>query len=227
MGLSWKKSLLPFLIGLTAILYIFFIPEEPLALKIIFKLLPMMLIILYAYRRLAVKPSAARRLILIGLFFCMLGDAFIAVSFIAGLGAFLIGHLFYLSGFFKSSRSSMIRLASIIPIALYTLFFGRQLLASLLNSGNDALMIPVIAYILIISLMALSSILTGNKWASIGSILFVISDSILSWNLFVSDISYSDALIMGTYYTAQFLIATSIATLGAHSSPGMESKYSI
>ncbi|UOE53394.1 lysoplasmalogenase [Bacillus sp. CMF12] len=213
-----KNLLIPILIGLMAVLYIFIVPPEPLAIKITFKLIPMVLIIVYAYRRLAASPAPALRLVVIGLFFCMLGDGFIAVSFAAGLGAFLVGHLFYLTGFLKMSRMTKLRLAAIIPIGFYSLIIGSQLIASLSEEGNDALVIPVFAYMLVISLMALSAILSGNKRAIAGSILFVISDSILSWNMFVSDIVYSDVFIMITYYSAQFLIAESLTSFGE--SPG-------
>ncbi|WP_264737605.1 lysoplasmalogenase [Cytobacillus firmus] len=209
-----KNLLIPILFGLMAFLYIFIVPPEPLAIKITFKLIPMALIIIYAVLKLPASPSPALRLVVIGLFFCMLGDGFIAVSFVAGLGAFLVGHLFYLTGFLKMSRMTKLRLAAIIPIGFYSLIIGSQLIASLSEEGNDALVIPVIAYMLVISFMALSAILTGKKRAIAGSILFVISDSILSWNMFVSDIVYSDVFIMTTYYSAQFLIASSLTALG-------------
>ncbi|MNH46089.1 YhhN-like protein [compost metagenome] len=51
----------------------------------------------------------------------------------------------------------------------------------------------------------------------IGAILFTISDSVLSWNMFVSDITHSGIYIMTTYYSAQFCIAYSLKTLGAQS----------
>jgi alkenylglycerophosphocholine hydrolase len=209
-----NKWMLPILIGIMAALYIWIIPTEPLALKIVFKLIPMLLIIFYAFRQLPAKPAPAMRLIVIGLFFCMLGDGFIAVSFVAGLGSFLIGHVFYLMGFIKMSSMNKIRFAALLPIALYSFFIGRQLISPLQTEGNAGLVIPVVAYMLVISLMALTAILTGNLWATAGSILFVISDSILSWNMFVSAIPYSDVLIMTTYYSAQFLIAGSLASLG-------------
>lgn len=209
-----NKWILPTLIGIMAVLYIFIIPSEPFVLKIIFKLIPMLLIILYAFRQLPKRPAPAMRLIVIGLFFCMLGDGFIAVSFVAGLGAFLVGHVFYLMGFIKMSRINKTRLAALLPIGLYSFIIGRQLITALQTEGNDGLVIPVVAYMLVISLMALTAILTGNLWATAGSILFVISDSILSWNMFVSAIPYSDVLIMTTYYLAQFLIAGSLASLG-------------
>lgn len=208
-----KNLLLPLLIGLTAVIYIFFIPEEPLALKIIFKLIPMVLIIIYAYKQLPTKTLPTHRLLCIGLFFCILGDAFIAVSFVAGLGAFLIGHLFYLSGFLRVMNVNRRRLMSILPITFYSFIFAPKLISSLLVDGNQILIIPVLFYILAISLMAISAILTGNIRAIFGSILFVISDSILSWNMFVSEISYSGIFIMATYYTAQFLIASSLSNL--------------
>ncbi|URT68910.1 lysoplasmalogenase [Cytobacillus firmus] len=209
-----NNRLVPILIGLMAILYIFIVPSEPLAIKVTFKLIPMGLIIFYAWQKLPASAGPPLRLIVIGLFFCMLGDGFIAVSFVAGLGAFLVGHLFYLTGFLKMSRMTKFRISAIIPIGLYSLIIGSQLVASLSGAGNVALVIPVMAYMLVISLMALSAILTGNRLAIAGSILFVISDSILSWNMFVSDIVYSDVLIMTTYYSAQFLIARSLATIG-------------
>lgn len=209
-----KNLLIPILIGLMAFLYIFIIPQEPLAMKVVFKLIPMALIIIYAFRKLPASPSPALRLVIIGLFFCMLGDGFIAVSFVAGLGAFLVGHLFYLTGFLKMADITKLRLAAIIPIGLYSWLIGRQLIASIAAEGIGMLMMPVIAYMLVISIMALSAILTGSKWAIAGSLLFVISDSILSWNMFVSGVFYSDVFIMTTYYSAQFLIACSLSSFG-------------
>lgn len=109
--ISLKKLLIPFLIGLMAFLYIFIVPHEPLAVKITFKLIPMALIIIYAFRHLPHSPTPAMRLVMTGLFFCMLGDGVIAVTFTAGLGAFLVGHLFYLSGFLKLAQTTKRRLA--------------------------------------------------------------------------------------------------------------------
>ncbi|TMU87228.1 lysoplasmalogenase [Bacillus sp. BHET2] len=206
----FKRGLLPMLIGLMSVLYIFFIPPDPVALKVAFKLIPMLLIILYAVRKLPAKPSLSMQLIIVGLFICMVGDGLIAFSFVAGLGAFLLGHLIYVTGFLRMFSSNKVRLMAILPIALYSFFIGRQLIASLLVEGNDGLVIPVIAYMLVISVMAFSAIQTGNKLATAGSILFVISDSILSWNMFVSAIPYGDIFIMATYYSAQFLIANSV-----------------
>lgn len=204
-----KIPWLPILILLSALLYIFIIPDSPYTVKILFKLIPMLLIIRYAYLQFPLEKSLTPWLILMGLIFCMLGDGLLR-WFVVGLSAFLIGHLFYLAGFLGMRRFSKVRLLMILPLALYGFVIGGEIIASLQRDGNNAIIIPVLIYIIVISLMAWAAIMTGNKWAIIGSLLFVLSDSILSWNMFVSNVTFSGPLIMTTYYTAQFLIAHSM-----------------
>lgn len=203
------KKWLPVGILLMGLLYIFFIPEEPLAIKIFFKIIPMILILFYAYIKSAERMNRYQLLVLIGLFFCMLGDGLL-IWFIVGLSAFLIGHLFYISAFLNNWRFSWLRLASILPIAAYSIWIGREIVLSLVAKGESSLIFPVICYIIVISLMGWTAIMTGNAPTIIGGLLFVISDSLLSWNLFIEDITFSGPMIMLTYYTAQYLIATSI-----------------
>jgi uncharacterized membrane protein YhhN len=210
--MTLKKYWLPVLILFMSVLYIFIIPKDPFAVKVLFKLIPMWLIIYYAYLQAPAKKLLTHWLLLIGLFFCMLGDGLL-VWFVVGLSAFLIGHLFYFAGFLSTWNFSKIGFSTIVPIAIYGFLIGKEIISALTLDGNDALVLPVLFYIIVISLMAWSAFMTGNKWAIVGSILFVISDSILSWNMFVSDIPYSGILIMTTYYSAQFLIASSIRSI--------------
>ncbi|MEC5423925.1 lysoplasmalogenase [Virgibacillus sp. C22-A2] len=200
---------LPMLILVMSLLYIFIVPPEPFIFKLFFKLIPMTMIILYAVRQSPKKKSLTHWLIIIGLFFSIIGDGTLH-WFVVGLTAFLIGHLFYTVGFLTQWKFSMIRFGMILPIGVYGFYIGRELLASLNSTGNEGLMIPVLLYIITISLMAWSAIMTGNKWATLGSLLFVVSDSILAWNMFVAPVNFSGELIMITYYSAQFLIAHSL-----------------
>jgi alkenylglycerophosphocholine hydrolase len=203
------KKYLPIAILLFGIFYIFLTPSEPVILKIFFKLIPMWLILYYAYSHSPIQSSKYRTLILMGLFFCMIGDGTL-IWFVIGLSAFLIGHLFYTAGFITGWKYSHLRMASIIPIITYAIIMCSNLVNALTDKGQNSLIIPVIAYTVAISTMVFTAIMTGNKWAVFGSILFIISDSILSWDLFVHSIQYSNELIMITYYSAQFLIARSI-----------------
>jgi len=204
-----KSYALPALIALTGLLYIFAIPSEPEAVKLLFKLIPMALIIAYAYRLSADFRKRYHWLVLSGLFFCAIGDGTLR-WFVFGLSAFLIGHLFYLTAFFGRWRFSKLGLAAALPIAIFAAVMGSQLVQALTDSGKTDLIVPVLAYVAVISTMGWSAIMTGNRTAIAGSLLFMVSDSILSWNMFVSDVPYSGPLIMLTYYSAQFLIATSL-----------------
>ncbi|WP_318152649.1 lysoplasmalogenase [Paenibacillus terricola] len=205
-------SLLPWLILLMSTLYIFVIPADPHAVKLLFKIIPMLLIITYTFLHFPQKSKRLQWATLIGLVFCMFGDGLLD-WFVVGLSAFLIGHLCYMTGFFGEWRFSAWRLASIVPIAIYAAYMGTQLVQALQDDDKNGLVIPVIAYITVIALMAWSAIMTGRLWATIGSLLFLASDSILSWNLFVSDITYAGTLIMTTYYAAQYCIARNVAVM--------------
>lgn len=212
------KRWLPIAILLTSVLYIFgFVPEQQ-PFKVIFKLIPMFLILYSAYSSLPVQKTRTQWLLLSGLFFGMLGDFLIMFWFTFGLGAFLIGHLLYISGFIRHWRSSWLRLATVLPIAVYSIVMGSQLLSSLNEQGDSALGLPVLFYVIVISVMGWSAIMTRNPLAILGSLLFLVSDSILSWDLFVSEIPYSGVWIMTTYYGAQYLIANSMPTLESRDS---------
>jgi Predicted membrane protein len=202
-------SLLPWLILLMSVLYIFIIPADPHAVKLLFKIIPMLLIITYTFLHIPQNSKRLHWATFIGLIFCMCGDGLLD-WFVVGLSAFLIGHLCYMTGFFSEWRFSAWRLASIVPIAVYAAYMGTQLVQALQDDDKGGLIIPVIAYITVIAVMTWSAIMTGRLWATIGSLLFLASDSILSWNLFVSDITYSGILIMSTYYAAQYCISRNV-----------------
>ncbi|KWW21045.1 hypothetical protein AS888_15615 [Peribacillus simplex] len=199
---------LPAAILITGLAYIFVIPEEPLLLKISCKVIPMLLILLYASKK-GGRGNRYQIPILLGLFFCLIGDGLL-IWFLIGLSAFLIGHLFYIAAFLKSWNFSWLRFATILPIAAYSTVICRQIILSLIETGENGLIIPVIGYVTVISLMGWTAMMTRNAVAIIGGMLFVISDSILAWNKFIDVIAFSGPLIMLTYYAAQFFIAASI-----------------
>ncbi|WP_136604381.1 lysoplasmalogenase [Paenibacillus dokdonensis] len=211
------KRLLPIIILIMGLLYIFLLHS------MLFKLIPMCLILIYAYLRMPAFKKGYALLVLPGLFFCMLGDGLLH-WFLIGLSAFLIGHLFYLSAFITRWRFSFIRLFSVVPIACFAGFMGWRLLQGLENGGNAGMAVPVLMYLIVISLMGFFAVMSGNLSASFGALLFIASDSILSWNMFISDISHSGVLIMTTYYAAQFLIASSVRNKPAFSDLGNEKR---
>ncbi len=204
-----RRHWVPAAIVLTAVFYIGFAPGDPLWLSLAFKVLPMVLIIGYAITLLPAGRDRVHTFIVIGLGFCAIGDVTLH-WFLVGLTAFLLGHIWYLAGFLTRARVTSARVASALPLAGVGVAIGMPLLSAIQGAGDTHLLLPVAGYIVVILAMAWAALLTGNRWAIVGSLLFVTSDAILSWNMFVADVTYSGLLIMATYYSAQFCIARSV-----------------
>ena len=87
------------------------------------------------------------------------------------------------------------------------------LLAGNTRELHFALLIPVIAYALVLGAMAISAILAdlGNPLAAIGALCFVASDAMLAISKFRSPFPGHEPLIWITYYLAQLFIFLGVA----------------
>jgi len=129
--------------------------------------------------------------------------------FMFGLGAFLIAHLFYIFCFRKYRFTGpTIKWYVILPILAYS---GCLLIYIIPNL--DDMLVPVIAYAIVITVMAIAALLRKGRttdysfyFTFIGALLFVISDSLIAVNKFVESIPNGSLLIMITYIMAQYLI---------------------
>jgi len=203
----WSK-IIGVLIGIMGIIYIFFIPSDPVSTKIVFKLIPMLLIILFASLQPAGENKKYKSLILIGLSVCMLADGLI-YWFIVGLITFLIGHIWYIFAFRKIKHTAIPKW-TIAVLLVYGLSMVIWLAGTLWSQGDTVLALAVIIYIAVILTMGWNAFQSANKFVIIGAILFILSDSILAINKFIVDVPFSHALIMLSYYGAQFMFALSI-----------------
>ncbi|SEI99159.1 Uncharacterized membrane protein YhhN [Bhargavaea ginsengi] len=203
-----NRYLLPSLIAVFGIAYIFFIPPEPVGFKILMKLIPMALIILFAVMQHDRMPAGYKIVVTTGLAVCMVADGVI-YWFIAGLVTFLIGHLFYIAAFRRAAVRPMPKAAG-SALVLYGLVMAGIVAGPLLLDG-DLLGLAVIAYIVVILTMGWTAVRTGNAYAIAGALLFIFSDSVLAIDRFTIPLAGRDALVMVPYYAAQFLIAASIA----------------
>ncbi|MDH1869956.1 lysoplasmalogenase, partial [Ectopseudomonas oleovorans] len=156
-----------------------------------------------------------RRWICIGLVFSLAGDILLdwpGDLFVFGLGAFLIGHLAYLRAYVSDSRLPA------LPALLLALIAGGAMFAILASSGLGELLIPVACYATAISLMlwrALARIghpdlQPGSTWlAAVGAVLFVLSDSLIGIDRFVTSFDAAPYAIILTYWLGQWGIAAS------------------
>lgn len=132
--------------------------------------------------------------------------------FRAGLGAFLIGHVFYIVAFALLGRVTgwAVLLAAVLFAALFLLQFPARM-------DLKGQKVPVYAYAAVISVMTAFAVLSfgaGVRGAlvGLGGILFLVSDAILAL-IFFSPIREKALPTWNliTYYAAQILLALSIA----------------
>jgi len=184
------------------------------ALLFVFKPLTTLLIIAHAWQRGADTP-AARRFVLAGLWFSLVGDIALLwpqQGFVPGLIAFLIGHVLYIVAFTREHRFA----AQPAVLAVYALIAG-TILAFLWGHIPAGLRIPVAAYVLALTLMAAQAAVVGlltqgdgagrARGLMIGGALFMVSDTVLAVNRFALPVPAAGLWILATYWVAQWLIA--------------------
>ena len=185
----------------------------PRPLVYVCKPLTVVLIILVALQAKNATPDAYKILIVVGLLFSLAGDVFLMLPrdrFVAGLASFLVAHLCYVAAFASDGEITLSAWAG-AALALY----GASMLR-LLWPRLGGLKWPVAVYVLVILLMAwaaasrfLLAAPAGGGLAAAGALLFVLSDTLLAWNRFKGPFRAAQALVLSTYFAAQWLIALS------------------
>ncbi len=171
----------------------------------------LMPVLLSAYLCSSSHPSC---MIALALIFGFLGDTFLlgsGVFFTLGLFSFLLGHIFYISAFLSPV------LLSRIPIYIYIfllpyLIYG-FIIYNKISPFIKSIKFQGLLYFIVLILMSFSSLLRiytvhGYQfWLPfIGSMLFVISDTVLAFNAFKSKTTCKEIVVMLTYTMAQLLI---------------------
>ncbi|HSB66410.1 MAG TPA: lysoplasmalogenase [Anaerolineales bacterium] len=164
----------------------------------------------------------------IGLLFCLAGDVFLMVPrnmFIFGLLAFLFGHVFYILGlnntppfinlvglFLVLILEKPLAIIALVFLVIYIVWLYRKLARGLVTKGIAKLKFPVLIYAIVISLMVYSALMTWYRagwspaaalFASIGAVLFFISDSMLAWDRFLNPLNHARLKVMATYHLGQ------------------------
>jgi uncharacterized membrane protein YhhN len=171
-------------------------------------------IILIFFVALSAPPGKYKILITIGILFSLMGDIFLMLpsdQFLIGLICFLITHICYIVAFLSDSQFGRpmwpYLLLALIAIAIFELLSG---------GISAAMKFPVAIYAAALSLMTAQALARnvqqknrGSLQAAIGATLFLISDTTLAYDRFVSGFVAAHAIILATYYAAQYLIALS------------------
>lgn len=166
----------------------------------------------------------------LGLIFSLIGDIFLLLRaryFLAGLFAFLSAHICYIVGFSQGhiTLSWGLSIPIVVLVLIGVLAYPRIIRGVRRRIEFRRLTIPVIFYMLTISLMLLTALLTWFRpqwpinaalFASLGAILFTISDSLLAAGRFLHPIRYGNFMVMFSYHLGQLGITISALIATGH-----------
>lgn len=144
--------------------------------------------------------------IVLAMGFSALGDLMgFCLNLWGQVGAFALAHIAYIFFFWHTCRHDRstgdIKWKSLI-VFLYGLTAGIFILPHV----NGILQAGVSVYILLIMTMCIFAWIHKNRYYTLGAWLFVISDTVLAWNMFVSPVKHASYLIMIPYYLGQWLL---------------------
>ena len=181
-------------------------------------LMPVLMLYFLSVPRSGSKPSFPI-LVMAGLVFSLLGDLFLTQSgqgyFLLGMASFILTHICNGSNFFRIQsfrfQNPMPAMIALLVFVLTSFFVFR-----LIQPDLGSLQVPILIYMGIIGLMGiLSTNLLVNpvirtivvRYFIPGSVLFIISDSLLAMNTFhFHDPATWDIPVMGSYGIAQCLL---------------------
>ncbi|WP_339720250.1 lysoplasmalogenase [uncultured Paraglaciecola sp.] len=169
-------------------------------------LLKIMPIVLLGVAVVKTKPSLIRNFLLLALFFSGCGDLLLAFDqFIFGVAAFLLAQLGYAFLFSRYWQGIQNRWSLSLLLIVYMLAMAWLLIPKL-----GELQIPVMAYLFAIGAMGLLAFQSSlpMRWAVLGAVLFIISDSFIAINKFICVFPLASYCIMASYYAAQYMLVT-------------------
>ncbi len=130
--------------------------------------------------------------------------------FVAGLAAFLGGHLLYAAAFVMVGLRATPWLVVTGLVALLCLVLSRALLPHLLRTDRG-MVGPVAAYMVVLTVAALLGAATGRPLVAVGAALFLVSDTLLAVGRFLRPVSGGHVAVMATYLLAQTGIVGGLA----------------
>lgn len=165
----------------------------------------------------------------LGILLSLVGDVLLMISldrlFLPGLAAFLLAHLSYITGF--RAELTTVNVWSLILLAFIAINASRllrRIVGAMRARGENTLILPVIAYGIVISIMLYAAMSTTSNltWSplaaslvSAGALLFVASDVILAWMKFVAPLKNGRIWNIALYHLGQIgLIAGVVSQFG-------------
>jgi len=157
----------------------------------------------------------------VGLIFCLVGDVCLALpqkkAFMVGLVAFLVGHVLYIFSF-----STLVSVSYWFSPGLFIIVVISALTFFWLRPHLKSMLIPVLIYIVVITLMAIGALavfwkssfpISGRGLILAGALCFYVSDIFVARHRFIKEEYRNRLLGLPLYYAGQFMIAFSVGLL--------------
>jgi len=158
--------------------------------------------------------ATERAFFVVALALGLVSDVFLMLPrdlFVAGLGAALVEHLVYISGFrTRELHLGHLLIAGAIAVASVVVIFPA--IDRALRRDHPNLVAPVIAYLVVFVVMVASAGSTGSLVALAGALLFFYSDAILAWNRFVKPLPFGRVVNIVPYHAGQALLVVSLVS---------------
>lgn len=138
------------------------------------------------------------------------GDLLLELHLLAGVGAFLLGHLLYIALFWRHRLAfdDVGGVEKLAQGALALLAAGFLLVLAPRLHGELALAIPVYAAVLTAMAGTAWMAARGRPWVPLGATLFVASDALLALELFAGGVAGGRRLVWPLYLAAQLSITS-------------------
>ncbi len=168
-------------------------------------------------------PELQHDYIVAALAFSLIGDIFLMLPadlFIYGLAAFLVAHICYIVAFQPVPTTDAASVVLFVAVGLLSAVLFARLYRGLAARGRRRLVLPVWAYVIVITLMVDSALvgqahgglpLAARVSAGLGALLFYLSDALIGWHRFVRPLSWAPVAIMVTYHLGQTGLVLSLA----------------
>ncbi len=197
----------------SSVLYLVHVRAAPSKTRMLYKTLSTALLACFAALR-----AGRTSLLVPALALGALGDAFLAwpgeANFLAGLGSFLVAHLFYVALFagLGGGRPQIEADTWRQGVAAAMMLLAPGMAAVLMPRVAGALRAPILIYTATILTMVLAVLTVRSETIVVGGVLFALSDSILATEEFVvaresGHRPWMQHAVWILYYSGQFLIA--------------------
>lgn len=152
----------------------------------------------------------------LAMLFSALGDFFGSEgNFIMQMGSFALTHIWLICFFIRRYRTRVsgdrgltAKMKGYVTIvAIWTLALSVFVFAKIVPAAPEGIIRTGIGiYACLICCMLVGALIQRSTLYALGAILFVFSDFILAWNMFVGPVPHAGLIIMIPYYSGQWLL---------------------